>query len=86
MRDVPSAPIVPKGEQMARLAKKTVSVLERSNPMTNLIVRLWEEEEGQDLTEYGLLLACTALAAIASMNSFGSVISGMFRNASISLS
>jgi len=54
--------------------------------MTNLIVRLWEEEEGQDLTEYGLLLACTALAAIASMNSFGSVISGMFRNASISLS
>jgi len=71
---------------MARLTYLTVSVMERSNPMTNLIVRLWKEEKGQDLTEYGLLLVCTALAAIASVNSFGSVISSMFSNASSSLS
>jgi len=54
--------------------------------MRNLLDRLWKEEEGQDLTEYGLLLVMIALAAIAMMQSLGSAISAEFSSASSSLS
>jgi len=54
--------------------------------MKNLLVRLWKEEEGQDLTEYGLLLVLIALAAIAMMKSLGSAINQVFSTASASLS
>jgi len=54
--------------------------------MKNLFARLWKEEEGQDLTEYGLLLVLIALAAIASMKTLASAISQVFVNASTSLS
>ena len=53
--------------------------------MKNLFVRLWKEEEGQDLTEYGLLLVLIALAAIATMKTLASAISNVFQNASGSL-
>ena len=33
--------------------------------MKNMLTRLWKEEEGQDLTEYGLLLLFIALVSIA---------------------
>jgi pilus assembly protein Flp/PilA len=49
-------------------------------------LRLWKEEEGQDLTEYALLLVLIALAAVASMQSLASQISGVFSTASDSLS
>jgi len=48
--------------------------------------RLWQEEEGQDLTEYALLLVLIALAATAAMSSVGSAVSTVFANASGSLS
>jgi pilus assembly protein Flp/PilA len=48
----------------------------------NFIKRLWQEEEGQDLTEYGLLLALVALAAVASMNTLATAIEGAFGAAS----
>lgn len=54
--------------------------------MKNTLVRLWKEEEGQDLTEYGLLLALVALAAIAAMKGLASGISAVFSNASGSMS
>jgi len=54
--------------------------------MKNLLARLWKEEEGQDLTEYGLLLVLIALAAIAMMKSLGSAINAVFSSASASLS
>jgi pilus assembly protein Flp/PilA len=47
--------------------------------------RLWQEEEGQDLTEYGLLLALVVLSAIAAMKGLASAISPLFSNASTSL-
>jgi len=53
--------------------------------MKNLLVRLWKEEEGQDLTEYGLLLVLIALAAIATMGKLGSAINSVFTTASSSL-
>jgi pilus assembly protein Flp/PilA len=42
--------------------------------MKSLIKRLWSEEEGQDLVEYGLLVALVALAATAGMNSIANAI------------
>ena len=54
--------------------------------MTELLKRLWHEEEGQDLTEYALLLVLIALFAVAAMGNLGSAISSAFSNASANLS
>ena len=54
--------------------------------MWDLVRRLWEEVEGQDLAEYGLLLVTVSLAAIASMQSLASAVSAVFSNASSSMS
>jgi len=54
--------------------------------MKSFLARLWKEEEGQDLTEYGLLLVMIALAAIAAMQGLASAISTAFSNASTNLS
>jgi len=48
--------------------------------------RLWKEEEGQDLTEYGLLLVLIALIAVGTMKTLGSAISNIFSNAASNLS
>jgi Flp pilus assembly pilin Flp len=53
--------------------------------MTRLINRLWKEEEGQDLTEYALLLSLVALATIASINSLAAAIQNAFSGASSNL-
>jgi len=53
--------------------------------MKSLVERMWKEEEGQDLTEYGLLLVLVALAAIAAMQSLASAICQAFANASSNL-
>jgi pilus assembly protein Flp/PilA len=54
--------------------------------MEKMLRNLWRDEEGQDLTEYGLLLVLVALAAIATMQSLASALSNVFSNASSSLS
>jgi pilus assembly protein Flp/PilA len=54
--------------------------------MPSLLKRLWREEEGQDLTEYGLLMVLIALVAVASMQTLGSAISNIFSNAASNLS
>ena len=43
---------------------------------------LWQEEEGQDLVEYGLLVAWNALVAIAAMGKVANGIIVAFSNAS----
>jgi Flp pilus assembly pilin Flp len=48
--------------------------------------KLWKEEEGQDLTEYALLLVLIALAATVSMGSLATAIKQTFSNAASSLS
>jgi pilus assembly protein Flp/PilA len=53
--------------------------------MNMIIKRLWQDEEGQDLVEYGLLLILIALVAITSMQSVGSAISDVFTNATTNL-
>ncbi len=49
--------------------------------MDATLKRLWKEEEGQDLTEYALLMVLIALVAIASMQTLGTTISNVFSNA-----
>ena len=53
--------------------------------MKNLIVRLWKEEEGQDLTEYALLLTLISLALVASLNGLATALNTIFGNASTTL-
>jgi pilus assembly protein Flp/PilA len=53
--------------------------------MKTLCMRLWKEDEGQDLTEYALLLVLIALSAITAMNSLATQISNVFSNAASSL-
>lgn len=54
--------------------------------MGNLVRRLWREVEGQDLTEYGLLVVLVSLSAIAAMQGVASAISAVFSSASSSMS
>ena len=54
--------------------------------MKNLLKRLWQEDEGQDLVEYGLLLVLVSLGAVAAMGTLASAISGAFGKASSNLS
>jgi Flp pilus assembly pilin Flp len=53
--------------------------------MANLLSRLWREEEGQDLTEYALLLVLLTLAAIGSLSTLATAINGVFAKATTNL-
>jgi pilus assembly protein Flp/PilA len=54
--------------------------------MIVLLKRLWKDEQGQDLVEYGLLLVLVSLGAVAAMGTLASAISSAFGNASSNLS
>jgi pilus assembly protein Flp/PilA len=53
--------------------------------MKNLLIRLWKEDEGQDLIEYALLIALIALAATIGMNALANAINTEFTNLGTSL-
>lgn len=53
--------------------------------MKNLLMRLWKEEEGQDLTEYALLLVLISLVATAAMGTLGDAVSDVFSNAVLNM-
>jgi pilus assembly protein Flp/PilA len=53
--------------------------------MKKLLVKLWKEEEGQDLTEYALLLVLLSLAAVGSLGSLATAINGVFTTAATNL-
>jgi pilus assembly protein Flp/PilA len=46
--------------------------------MMKFLKKLWKDEEGQDLTEYALLLVLIALAAITSMKALATQINDAF--------
>ena len=54
--------------------------------MKELMLRLYREDAGQDLTEYALLLVLVALVAITTMKTLGNTISAVFANAASNLS
>ena len=47
--------------------------------MKNMLARLWKDEEGQDLTEYALLLVLIALASMAALTPLATAINGFSR-------
>jgi pilus assembly protein Flp/PilA len=53
--------------------------------MRNLLSRLWKEEDGQDLTEYALLVVLVALGSVAAMGSLSKAISQAFSSAAVNL-
>jgi pilus assembly protein Flp/PilA len=53
--------------------------------MKNIMMRLWKEEEGQDLIEYALLIVLIALAAAAIFPTVGTSINTVFTNANTCL-
>ena len=53
--------------------------------MKRLLLRLWREEAGQDLTEYALLLVLIALASIAAMQGLATAISAAYSNAAANM-
>jgi pilus assembly protein Flp/PilA len=57
-----------------------LKLTEKENIM-NMLKRLWQEEEGQDLVEYGLLVVLISLGCIAAMNGLATGISKAFSNA-----
>ncbi|HEX5423563.1 MAG TPA: hypothetical protein VFW94_08440 [Candidatus Acidoferrales bacterium] len=54
--------------------------------MKNLLIRLWKEEEGQDLTEYALLLVGVTLLSVASIGKLANLVNSLFGNAYLQLS
>lgn len=42
------------------------------------IQRLWKEEEGQGLVEYGLLIVLVVIIVIAALAIFGDTLEGLF--------
>jgi Flp pilus assembly pilin Flp len=54
--------------------------------MKKLVVRLWQDENGQDLTEYALLLVLLTLAAIGSLSTLATAVNGVFLNVASNLS
>jgi Flp pilus assembly pilin Flp len=47
----------------------------------NLLKRLWNDQQGQDLTEYALLLVLLTLAAIGALTPLAGAINGVFSKA-----
>lgn len=53
--------------------------------MKSLIVRLWREEEGQDLTEYILLVVLIALTTLAALSTLANGIKANFSTAAANI-
>ena len=53
--------------------------------MRQFLIRLWREEEAQDLTEYSLLLVLLVLAAVGSLSELATAINGVLLNVAGSL-
>lgn len=53
--------------------------------MTQLITTLWKDESGQDLAEYGLLLALIAVVVAVAIIAFRDEIVGAFEDATAAM-
>jgi pilus assembly protein Flp/PilA len=53
--------------------------------MNAILARLWKEDEGQDLTEYALLLVLIALASMAALTPLATAINSVFSTAASNL-
>lgn len=44
----------------------------------NILVRLWQEEQGQDLVEYALIVAAVGLALITTVNQLSQAVVSLY--------
>jgi Flp pilus assembly pilin Flp len=54
--------------------------------MLKLFERLWKEERGQDLVEYGLLVVLLSLGSVAAIGQVATAMSQTFSNTATTLS
>lgn len=59
---------------MARLARNRFSRMKRWQQM-NKLISLWNDESGQDLAEYAMMLGLIALAVLVTVTLLGSSVS-----------
>ncbi|MGB0036042.1 MAG: hypothetical protein WBP79_11265 [Candidatus Acidiferrales bacterium] len=50
-----------------------------------LLIQLWQEDSGQDLAEYALLVVLIALAAVASMKALATSLKNVFSSAAANM-
>jgi Flp pilus assembly pilin Flp len=48
--------------------------------LMKLAHKRWHEDEGQDLLEYGLLMALIAIVALGAVTTFGQIVFNVFWN------
>ncbi|MBV9033014.1 MAG: Flp family type IVb pilin [Acidobacteriaceae bacterium] len=53
--------------------------------MTSILKAFWQEEDGQDMVEYALLLAFVALAAVALLGGVSGKVSTIWTNVNTNL-
>jgi Flp pilus assembly pilin Flp len=53
--------------------------------MKSFLMSLWNDEQGQDLTEYALLLVLLTLAAIGSLGTLANAVNAVFNKAAANL-
>jgi Flp pilus assembly pilin Flp len=49
--------------------------------MKHMLMKLWKEEQGQDLLEYALLIVLIVLVAAAAINPLGTAIATVYTSA-----
>lgn len=52
--------------------------LKEENEMMNILRRLWKEEEGQGMVEYGLIIALIAIVVITALRLTGTNLTAIF--------
>lgn len=75
----------PEEQRVFNVLAASLTPLERET-MKNLLMKLWKEEEGQDLTEYALLLVLLSLAAVGALGTLANAINNAFSKAATNLS
>jgi Flp pilus assembly pilin Flp len=71
--------------QLGFVVSNSEAAFKQVGKMKKLLLRLWREEEGQDLVEYALLLVLISLIAIASITTVGKAVSNAFSNTAANL-
>jgi Flp pilus assembly pilin Flp len=59
--------------------------LGEESQVTVLLRQLWQEEDGQDLTEYAFLIVLLTLAAVSMMRQLAGAIAAVFANLAVNL-
>ncbi len=57
----------------------------KKNPMTDFILRLWSDDDGQDIAEYAVMLAVILVLVVGTIRLVGSNANNVFSSAASSI-